>query len=419
MEKEDKKDIKIFVSYHKPAKIIRTEIIKPIQVGAALKKESLNMLKDDEGINISNMNPLLCELTAQYWAWKNVNTDYYGFMHYRRHFVFCDIPEEPDLGGQIFMNAVDNEYIKKIGLNDDAIRTAIDDYDILVTPQIDVSKSFAPNNEIQFSSLTNLHAKDFDLMIQILEELHPDYKQEAFQFCKGCKAYWYNMYIMKREIFYDYCEWLFPMLFEAVKRIEFSGYDAQEKRTVAFMAERYFSIYMSKMINTNSNIKIKSLKMTFVEDAGEDIGKYGIDLEKNNYDICQGLTKSFNELVKNGRTELGINWDKIALYGAGKRASRYMKAIERYFGRRPELIWDINAKEGSVLDGIPIMKPKFEAEDITRYIWIITIGDEIVCNSIKERYHESGVTGVFSLHDVLNNYVIGTWLNITKRRCNE
>ena len=159
--------------------------------------------------------------------------------------------------------------------------------------------------------------------------------------------------------------------------------------------------------------------MTFVKDVGEDIGEYGIDLEKNNYDVCQGLTKSFNELVKNGRTELGINWDKIALYGAGKRAIRYMEAIERYFGRRPELIWDINAKEGNVLDGIPIMKPKFESEDITRYIWIITIGDEIVCNSIKERYHESGVTGVFSLHDVLNNYVTQIWLNITKRRCNE
>ena len=40
------------------------------------------------GENIYPKNPDYCELTAQYWAWKNIDCDYYGFFHYRRYLTF-------------------------------------------------------------------------------------------------------------------------------------------------------------------------------------------------------------------------------------------------------------------------------------------------------------------------------------------
>ena len=86
MEREEDR-IKILISYHKESEIITSEIMKPIQVGAKASPLDLGILRDDQGTNISDKNDRYCELTAQYWAWKNLDADYYGFMHYRRHFV--------------------------------------------------------------------------------------------------------------------------------------------------------------------------------------------------------------------------------------------------------------------------------------------------------------------------------------------
>ncbi|EOH9119425.1 DUF4422 domain-containing protein, partial [Campylobacter jejuni] len=99
--------VKILVGYHKPAVLLKDDILTPIHLGRALatqaskdgemSKEDFewmceNMIGDDTGDNISHLNRYFCELTGIYWAWKNYdklgNPDYIGFMHYRRHFIF-------------------------------------------------------------------------------------------------------------------------------------------------------------------------------------------------------------------------------------------------------------------------------------------------------------------------------------------
>lgn len=64
-------NIKIFISCHKECTLLKNKYIYPIQVGSALAdKRFPDMLHDDVGDNISSLNPMYCELTAQYWAWK-------------------------------------------------------------------------------------------------------------------------------------------------------------------------------------------------------------------------------------------------------------------------------------------------------------------------------------------------------------
>lgn len=77
--------LKIFVVYYKPAPLIKTEIFEPIQGGRAVAEtpsrrgtftpEEINWLKgnmigDDSGNNISELNRYFAELTALYWIWK-------------------------------------------------------------------------------------------------------------------------------------------------------------------------------------------------------------------------------------------------------------------------------------------------------------------------------------------------------------
>ena len=60
--------------------------IYPIQVGAALAGKKLPGIRhDDEGDNISDKNKSYCELTAQYWAWKNEEASLDGY-----HVILCD-----------------------------------------------------------------------------------------------------------------------------------------------------------------------------------------------------------------------------------------------------------------------------------------------------------------------------------------
>ena len=79
--------MKILVCTHKPGFVLQDDIYTPIQVGKALSNVDLGFLGDDKGDNISVKNKEFCELTAMYWAWKNLkNLDVIGLCHYRRYF---------------------------------------------------------------------------------------------------------------------------------------------------------------------------------------------------------------------------------------------------------------------------------------------------------------------------------------------
>ena len=77
---------KIIVCAHKKDFVMDNELYMPLQVGKAIAKVDLGFQGDDTGDNISAKNPNYCELTGLYWAWKNLDADYIGLAHYRRHF---------------------------------------------------------------------------------------------------------------------------------------------------------------------------------------------------------------------------------------------------------------------------------------------------------------------------------------------
>ena len=80
-----KKNIKILVAAHKKYWMPSDEMYLPIQVGHAIADVNIGYQPDDTGENISAKNANYCELTGIYWAWKNLDADYIGLVHYRRY----------------------------------------------------------------------------------------------------------------------------------------------------------------------------------------------------------------------------------------------------------------------------------------------------------------------------------------------
>lgn len=260
-------NIKIFVSYQKDTKALRaTDVIVPIQTGRAVSNIRLDMQGDDEGDNISIKNDKYCELTTQYWAWKNVKADYYGFMQACRHFVFCEISGPIESDGVCVLPEMDTEYQQNIGLNDREIYDCVNGYDVILPIAVDVTAFGAISNEVQFAMSDNLHAEDFDLTCRTLLELYPEYEKAVSEFKSGKYAYWHNMFIMKREIFFDYCQWLFTVLEHVEEKIDFTYFTEREMQLFKHLSERLLSIYMAKLVEDKVDLKVKYMKVTYVED---------------------------------------------------------------------------------------------------------------------------------------------------------
>ena len=90
-------NIKIIVATHKKYQMPTDKIYVPVQVGAEGKELIKDYIPDNTGENISKLNPYFCELTGLYWAWKNLDAQYLGLVHYRRYFTESKkIPKEED-----------------------------------------------------------------------------------------------------------------------------------------------------------------------------------------------------------------------------------------------------------------------------------------------------------------------------------
>lgn len=216
----------IYIVLHKPSWYPNMEYYVPIRVGFEKFVDDL-MLTDSTGDNISLKNPYFSELTALYWIYRNISDEIVGLVHYRRYFI-----------NHFYFNRT---FYKLNFLSEKKIRRYFSSYDIIV-PE--------PLNRIgtlydEYKSSCNL--EDLLVVKNIIIELFPSYN-ESFEFVIETNQrefrFYYNMFIASRKVFNDYCEWLFKILFEAEKRINFLTYDEYQRRVFGFLSERLFIVYL-------------------------------------------------------------------------------------------------------------------------------------------------------------------------------
>lgn len=255
-------NVKILISCHKPSVIPDSDLMMAIEVGAALRNKHIEgALQDNLGDNISEKNKMYCELTAQYWAWKNLDADYYGFFHYRRYLSFADQRFSTDEWQNVIENTPTREVLDKYRLTDDYIQSLVENYDIVLSEEKNVAKMPDRNGSIyeQYKNGRSLNIKDLDLVREIVAEKHPDYLDTFDQVINGKKTCLCNMYIMKRAIFTQYMSWLFDILLEFEKRADMSEYTVEGYRTPGHLAERLLTVFCWQA-EKKQGLKIKRLQ---------------------------------------------------------------------------------------------------------------------------------------------------------------
>lgn len=269
------KQIKIFVSYIKPSFLFKTKILIPIHLGRDVAQENskdgcissedlkwleVNCISDNDFVgNISHENRRIGFLTGTYKAWKNYNKlggpNYFGSFGYRR-------------------------LLKPTFFED------LETLDFIVPRQ----KQFGVSLKEQFISA---HGQElYDIMLETLKINHPKDLSLFNEYFQRNHGYFFEIYIMKKELFFDFCDWIFKILFSLLdkhkKRIsvystvqyrellkKFIGDNEAENvnrallqsknpevRDIAFIFERLTGFYLYKL---TQNLNLKYLEVPVIE----------------------------------------------------------------------------------------------------------------------------------------------------------
>ena len=278
--------VKILVGYHKPATLLKDDVFVPIHLGRALattaskdgkmSKEDYqwmldNMIGDDTGDNISELNRYFCETTAMYWAWKNYeklgNPEYIGFMHYRRHFLFSDSNLNNNYEwGEKHIPKITSKYLYEHGIEEFHVKKFLNKnyYDIISTQPYQTLDSVLENYE---RIIPHVKKENLLLAVDIISNLFPEYYKSTINYINNNHNYWYHSFIMK--------------IFELHKLIKYPekiNY-SEEQRECAYIAERVHGAWLCKM--NEEHKKITSLPISLIMNTEDRLKPYYIRLIKD------------------------------------------------------------------------------------------------------------------------------------------
>jgi hypothetical protein len=148
-------------------------------------------------------NAQYCEMSAARWIWKNARADRLGLEHYRRHLLVTP---------------------KMLDEDTDAV---------LPLPYLCYPNTLA--QLLRFVGKDVLRA-----LLYALKTLYPDKYDHYLRILNGRVQYTYNMLVAKREVYADYCAWLFGIT-EYMETLGVPEIDGT--RALSYCAETLTSIY--------------------------------------------------------------------------------------------------------------------------------------------------------------------------------
>lgn len=215
-----------------------------LQVGNA--PDIPHMQRDNTGDNISSKNSSYCELTAQYWMWKNSDADIKGLMHYRR------------ILGRRGSSAVPFESMdarRAKAVTEKEVSQLLEEYDIIL-PR---AHNYLTETAREHYEKTHVTGFGFDLLKDYFAKNSPQYLPALEHVLNSRESHLFNMFIAKKDIFDVYSAWLFPALEYVESKIDISMLSPYEQRIYGYLSELLLDVW----IQTNK-LRYIELPMLFL-----------------------------------------------------------------------------------------------------------------------------------------------------------
>ena len=182
-------------------------------------------------------------MTSIWCYWKNLmnDADYIGFNHYRRLFRIEDLNDIAEY------DVIDAKPIPMVFNMSYFTGSPIPNF-----VPTDIKNGYAICHKIE----------DWNKMECLLKQTpyYVDFEDWSKQnsLTSSC-----NMFVMRKKIFEEYCEFIFPILFELDKQVDLTGYDNYQKRQISFLAERLTSLFL--YVKRQQGYRVKSLEPLYFE----------------------------------------------------------------------------------------------------------------------------------------------------------
>ena len=258
--------LQIFQSFHKPyPRAHDCPWITPIRVGSfalehrpdalgGLNVGGLNVgglsvgglrgsLSDATGASISGLNAHYCELTAQYWVWKNRASlgaqapDVIGFYHYRRYLNFLfDATWQGEFAFTVPIEGTMLPY-----LSSPAQREALEH--LLGLADVVIPARFVSEQTVQAKYCHHHPAHTWLAFEAAIKRLQPSIARYVPLFACSNRQTVYNMFVMPWATFDAYCHDLFAVIDACFETCDV-GYGSYNDRYPGFLAERYLGLWL-------------------------------------------------------------------------------------------------------------------------------------------------------------------------------
>ncbi len=220
--------MRIIISLHKEYPVPTDPLYLPLQVGADLTNTDLGFEKDNTGDHISFLNRGFCELTALYWAWKNLEDEVLGFVHYRRYFALRK----------------EGPWQERV-LRFEELIPLVKRYPVLVPKK---RRYFI---ETLYSHYAHTHkAEELDAARDLLAAKKPEYIEDFDAVVKMRSGYMFNMMILRRDLLNEYCDFLFPILFGLTEKLGERDLTPYEMRFTGRVSEILFNVWLRHALRT-------------------------------------------------------------------------------------------------------------------------------------------------------------------------